>query len=245
MSDSTVFTPGTRPAGSPQTILVQTQASSVWRSWWTRLLLTGLVLSIIANIGLYSLYHQYFSSSDPPHERFHSGSATATDKIAIIKMEATIMPPFTERIIKQIDHVRDDKNVKAVLLLIDSPGGLVTDSHEIYHHLQKLQKVKPVDVQMTRMAASGGYYIAMGAGPNAKIFAEPTTWTGSIGVILPRYDFSKLAEKYGVGSDPIKTGPFKDTLNPLRPMTDEERKLCEKIIDQSFQKFIMVIDELR
>ena len=105
----------------------------------------------------------------------------------------------------------------AHLLVIDSPGGLVTDSHQIYHRLQKLQKEKPVNVQMKRMAASGGYYIAMGAGPKAKIFAEPTTWTGSIGVILPRYDFSKIAEQYGVASDPIKTGPYKDSLNPLRP----------------------------
>ena len=210
-----------------------------------KLLLVALGLSVMANFGLYSIYRQYFSSTDPPHERFHSGSSTATQKIAILKMEATIMPPYTERLIHQIDHAASDKTVKGVLLVIDSPGGLVTDSHQIYHRLQKLQKEKPVYVQMKRMAASGGYYIAMGAGPKAKIFAEPTTWTGSIGVILPRYDLSKLAENYGVASDPIKTGPFKDTLNPLRAMTEDERKLWAGIIDQSFQKFITVIDENR
>ena len=98
---------------------------------------------------------------------------------------------------------------------------------------------------MKRMAASGGYYIAMGAGPEAKIFAEPTTWTGSIGVILPRYDFSKISEKYGVASDPLTKGIHKDTLNPFKPMTDDDRKLWDNILDQSYQKFITVIDENR
>lgn len=244
MSDTTVFTPGTK-GNPPQTILVQTQAPSFWRGWIIKLLLLALVVSLLVNFGLYSAYRQYFSNTEPPNERFHSGSETATEKIAILKMEATIMPPFTERLIKQIEHATKDAKVKGALLVIDSPGGLVTDSHQIYHRLQKLRAVKPVYVQMKRMAASGGYYIAMGAGPEGKIFAEPTTWTGSIGVILPRYDFSKIADKYGIASDPLKTGPFKDSLNPFRPMEDSERKLWNGIIDQSFQKFITVIDENR
>ena len=245
MTDTTAFTPGPRGASGPQTILVQTQVPSPWRGWIIKILMAALVLSILANIGLFSAYRQYFSNVDPPHERFHSGSVTATEKIAILKMEATIMPPYTERLIHQIDHAAKDKDVKGVLLVVDSPGGLVADSHQIYHRLQKLRVDKPVYVQMKRIAASGGYYIAMGAGPDALIFAEPTTWTGSIGVILPRYDFSKLADTYGVVSDPLKTGPFKDALNPFRPMTEAERTLWENIIDQSFQKFITVIDDNR
>lgn len=244
MNDTTIVTPAAK-GGQPQTILVQTQAPSVWRGWLIKILLAALILSLLANFGLYSAYRQYFSNVDPPRERFHSGSETATEKIALLKMEATIMPPFTERLIEQIEHVTKDDKVKAALLVIDSPGGLVADSHQIYHRLQKLRQVKPVYVQMKRMAASGGYYIAMGAGPEAKIFAEPTTWTGSIGVILPHYDFSKIAEKYGVSSDPLKTGPFKDSLNPFKPMEEPERKLWSDIIDQSFQKFITVIDENR
>ena len=246
MSDSTTFTPGSRGGGSPQTIArSEIPVPVFWRGWFNRLLLLALGASIMANVGLYSAYRQYFSLSDPPHERFQSGSATATEKIAILKAESTIMPPFTERLIHQIERAKEDKDVKGVLLVIDSPGGLVTDSHEIYHQLQKLQKEKPVYVQMKRMAASGGYYIAMGAGPTAKIFAEPTTWTGSIGVILPRYDLSKLAQTYGVASDPLKTGKFKDALNPLRPLSDDERNLWQGIINQSFEKFISVIDDNR
>lgn len=251
MADSRIFTPSQAAAPQPvsesspaatQTIVVQA-APSFWGSWRVRLILLLLGLSVMFNMGLYSAYREYFANTEPPLERFHSGDETATDKIAILKVDGTIMPPFTERLLDQIKRVDEDDDVKGMLLVVDSPGGLVADSHEIYHRLKKLKK--PMFVQMKRMAASGGYYISMGAGPQARIFAEPTTWTGSIGVIIPRYDLSKLAEKFGVGSDPLKTGEFKDALNPLRPMTDNERKLWENILDQSFQKFISVIDENR
>lgn len=249
MTDSKVFTPATSPTGGTtpgQTIVIQS-TTSIWRSWITRLLLAALGMSVLFNVSLFGAYREYFASTEPPNERFVSGDASASDKIALLTVDGTIMPPFTERLLEQIEHVGKDAAVKGVLLVIDSPGGLVADSHEIYHRLRQLeeQQKKPIYVQMKRIAASGGYYIAMGAGPHAKIFAEPTTWTGSIGVIIPRYDFSKLADKYGIASDPLKTGEFKDALNPLRPMTDNERKLWENIIDQSFQKFIKVIDDNR
>ncbi|MCA9112682.1 MAG: S49 family peptidase, partial [Planctomycetaceae bacterium] len=98
-----------------------------------------------------------------------------------------------------------------------------------------------IDVSMARIAASGGYYIAMGAGPEGRIYAEPTTWTGSIGVILNRFDVSELAEKVGVKSEPLVTGKFKDTLNPFRDLTEDERELWATIIDDSFARFKQVI----
>ena len=255
MADSRIFTPsqasvsttsGTDGSASApvQTIVLQS-APGFWRSWLVRGLLAALAFSVMCNFSLYSAYREYFASAEPPHERFHVGDETAADKIALLAVDGTIMPPFTERLLKQIERAGKDDSVKGVLLVVDSPGGLVADSHEIYHRLKQLSANKPMFVQMKRMAASGGYYIAMGAGPQGRIFAEPTTWTGSIGVIIPRYDLSKLAEKLGVGSDPLKTGEFKDALNPLRPMTDSERKLWENILDQAFQKFIGVIDENR
>ena len=253
MADSKIFTPsqasiptmnGEQVTAPQQTIILQS-APSFWRSWSTRLLLAALGFSVMFNFGLFSAYREYFANTEPPLERFHSGSETSADKIALLQVNGTIMPPFTERLLKQIERVGKDDNVKGVLLVVDSPGGLVADSHEIYHRLKQVSAKKPIFVQMKRMAASGGYYISMGAGPQGRIFAEPTTWTGSIGVIIPRYDFSKLAEKYGVGSDPLKTGEFKDALNPFRPLSDNERKLWENILDQSFQKFIGVIDENR
>jgi len=174
-----------------------------------------------------------------------SGSRTSEDKIALLEVEGTIMPPFTERWLQTIKAIADDKAVKGVVLRIDSPGGLVADSHQIYHRLKELSEKKPVYVAMQRMAASGGYYIAMGAGTQGKIYAEPTTWTGSIGVIIPRYDVSKLAEKWEIKVEPLTTGPFKDALSPFRELTEPERAVWKEIIDDAFQRFVTVIDENR
>ena len=244
MSDTRVFTPSQSPGGAPQTVVVQ-PAPRLMRSWAIRLLVVVLGFSLLFNVSLFSAYREYFASTEPPQERFHSGESAASDKIAVLTVDGTIMPPFTERLLKQIEHVGKDDKVKGVLLVVDSPGGLVADSHQIYHRLKELIVKKPVFVQMKRIAASGGYYIAMGAGPEGRIFAEPTTWTGSIGVIIPHYDVSKLADKLGVVSSPLKTGEFKDALSPFRELTDNEKKLWERILDQSYQKFISIIDENR
>ncbi|RPI83180.1 MAG: signal peptide peptidase SppA, partial [Planctomycetaceae bacterium] len=151
-------------------------------------------------------------------------------------------PPFSGRVLEAIKKAKDDDRVKGVLLAVDSPGGLVTDSHHIYHRLRELSVLKPVVVSMGSMAASGGYYVSMGAGPETKIFAEPTTWTGSIGVIIPHYEVAGLAEKLGVEAAPLKTGEFKDALSPFRAMTERDREVWNAILDQSFQQFIDVID---
>lgn len=225
-------------------VVVQTQSSG-WRAWALRLVMFALGISVLMNVGMFAAYRDYFAKTEPPQERYHSGETDAADKIAVLTMSGTIMPPFTERLIDQIKAAEKADAVKGVLLVIDSPGGLVADSHEIYHRLKKLSDKKPVFVQMKRIAASGGYYISMGIGTKGKIFAEPTTWTGSIGVIIPRYDFSKLAEKFGVGSEPLKTGEFKDSLSPFRPLSDNDRKLWENIMGQAFDQFREVIDTNR
>lgn len=239
--------PENEPGGRPPapTVVVQTQPQSTWQSWMARLLMIALGISVMANIGMFASFQEYFAKDEPPQEAFHSGDKLARNKIAVLTMSGTIMPPYTERLIQQIKAAEKADEVKGILLVVDSPGGLVADSHEIYYRLKKLSDKKPVYVQMKRMAASGGYYISMGAGPNAKIYAEPTTWTGSIGVIIPRYDVTKLAEKFGVDSAPIKTGEFKDALSPFRPLSDNERKVWENIIGQAFEQFREVIDSNR
>jgi protease-4 len=213
--------------------------------WIVRLLLIGLILSIVWNFVLYSSYEQYFAASAGPRETYHSGDRLSTNKIALLEMRGTIMPPFTERLRKAIKEAREDDGVKGVVLVIDSPGGLVADSHQIYHDLKQLREQKPVYVAMQRLAASGGYYIGMGAGPEGRIFAEPTTWTGSIGVIIPRFDLTELAQQAGVESDPLKTGELKDALNPFREMTPREREVWTAIMNDSFERFLQVIDENR
>ena len=226
-------------------IVIQQTAPKNRRSWLVRGVLAVLMVSLFFNLALLSAYREYFTDVTPPTERFHSGQETAEAKIAVIDVVGTIMPPFTDRIIRAIKRAREDEKVKGVVLTVDSPGGFVADSHQIYHELTQLREEKPIYVAMKRMAASGGYYVAMGAGPDGRIFAEPTTWTGSIGVIIPRYDLRKLAEKFGVESAPLKTGAFKDSLSPFRELTAEEKKVWDRILDDSFQRFLNVIADNR
>lgn len=241
---------GNIPGGvSPHqpTIVIQQQreAPSLFarlRSW---LLYTILMISLLFNIQMVGQHEAYLGANDSPTEKYQSGDKDAKDRIAIINVTGTIMPPLTARVKKDIKKAREDKQVKAVILQVNSPGGLVSDSHEIYHELQKLAKDKPIVCSMQGLAASGGLYIAMGVGKTGKIIAEPTTWTGSIGVIIPRYEASALAEKVGIKATPLKTGPYKDALSPFRPMTEDEEKVWRNILNQAFDKFLDVIDENR
>lgn len=227
------------PEGTQRVIIEQPGPK---RRWLFRLIVLALLASLGYNAWLYWQNRSYFGDTTPPTERFHSGEIDTPDRIALLRISGTITPPFTGRLLKQIEKAHEDDNVKGAILVVDSPGGLVADSHQIYHELQKLSADKPVFVSMKRIAASGGYYIAMGAGPNAKLFCEPTTWTGSIGVIIPRYNVAQISKTYGVAFEPLKTGEFKDSLSPFRDMTDSEKQLWDAIIQDAFERFLTVID---
>ena len=247
MPPSETMKPGdVRPIkGTDVTIRVDSGGSG-FRSFGRRLLIGFLLASIMLNLLLLlSVGMQAAGDVSSMPSRFHSGDKAASDQLAIINISGTIMPPFTERWRKQIAAAIEDDQVKGVLLVVDSPGGLVADSHQIYHDLQKLKQKKPIYVSMKRLAASGGYYVAMGGGIDSKIFVEPTTWTGSIGVIIPRYNASELAERVGVKVEPLTTGPLKDTLSPFRNLTDQERDVWKAIMDDSFDRFVNVIHENR
>jgi len=214
-------------------------------TWKWRLLMFVLFISIMVNLQLVTLTSTLGSQSSSVQESHHSGNKDADAKIVRIEVTGTIMAPFTEKTIEFIQEATKDDDVKGVLLVVDSPGGLVTDSHQIYHELKKLSEKKPVYVAMKDMAASGGYYISMGIGTKGKIYAEPTTWTGSIGVILPRYNATEMAQKLGVVPDPIRTGPLKGSLSPFREMTEQEMTVWTEIIDDSFDRFLSIIADNR
>lgn len=240
------FLTSLRPGGpaSPLHVVVQHRRGWVSRLWYW-LIFLALVASVAVNLWTYRNRRIYFAGVQGPDERFHSGNTQSRDKLAIIRVSGTISPPFTSQVLSEIKRAREDDRVRGVLLAINSPGGLVADSHQIHHRLRELSVEKPVVVSFGSLAASGGYYIAMGAGPETRIFAEPTTWTGSIGVIIPHYEVTGLADKLGVEAAPLKTGEFKDALSPFRPMTDRDREVWGNILDQAFTQFIEVIDQGR
>lgn len=224
----------------PSTIVVKLDYSARWSHRMQRLLTWLLIPSVVLNVWLLTNPLAYSRPEIP--EQFVDGQRGAAQRIAIISVEGMISPPFTERWIRQLQQATKDDSVKGVVLAIDSPGGFVADSHQLHREIQKLSAKKPVYVSMKRLAASGGYYIAVAPGNKSRIFAEPTTWTGSIGVIIARYNATELAQKIGVTVEPLVTGPLKDTLNPFRDMTPEEKQVWDAILKDSFDRFVSVIE---
>lgn len=145
---------------------------------------------------------------------------------------------------EQLENVKEDPTVKAVVLTVNSPGGGVVESAEIYDKITEIQEEteKPFYVSMGATAASGGYYIAA---PAEKIFVNEETLTGSIGVIMQSVNYGELAERYGVDFVTIKSGPYKDIMSPTREMTDEERTILQEMLNDSYESFVDVIEEGR
>jgi protease-4 len=176
-------------------------------------------------------------------DQFGRGS----EKVAIISVEGVILEGdgFARR---QIDQAKRDDNVKAIVLRVNSPGGTISGSDYIYHELMKLREEthKPIIVSMGALAASGGYYVSMAVGdtPNT-IYAEPSTWTGSIGVIMPHYDLSKLLGDIGIAEDPIVSHRLKGMGSFAKPMTEEERKIFQDLINDGFARFKTIVQSGR
>ncbi|MBR0238393.1 MAG: signal peptide peptidase SppA [Thermoguttaceae bacterium] len=194
-----------------------------------------LMFSLTCNLAVFT--DLVSDSNDSIHEKFYSGDKTGSDKIAIIIITGTI--DEGEDYKDYIDKAMKDDDVKGVILRVDSPGGTVTGSDYILNRLNQLRKKKPIVVSMGSMACSGGYYVSMCVG-NEKdsIFIEPTGWTGSIGVIISRYDASELFnKKLGVFEDPITSGRNKAMGSPLRPLNEEQRKIFQDLVDDSFIRF--------
>jgi protease IV len=245
---ASVLRPGdsmTVPPAAQQSLVIRVEAPSGLssRRWIHRVTLLLLLTSILLNVWFILDPLGYVRPAI--HEQHVAGFEGASQRIAVINFEGTISPPFTERWIRQLQQAADDDTVRGVVLGIDSPGGFVADSHQIYREIRKLVEKKPVYVAMKRLAASGGYYIAMGIGEQGRIYAEPTTWTGSIGVIIPRYNIRELAQNFGVRMEPLVTGPLKDTLSPFRDMTDHEKVVWDAIIQDAFDRFVSVVDDGR
>jgi len=157
-------------------------------------------------------------------------------RIAIVKITGVIKS--SEPYVKLLDRLEKDRSVKAVVLRVDSPGGVVGACQEIHDKVEELTKFKPVVVSMGSVAASGGLYISV---PATKIVANPGTITGSIGVILQGYNFKDLADKIGIKVVTVKSGKFKDLLNPFRKPTKGELKVLQELINDSYNQFVLAV----
>ncbi|MBF0481813.1 MAG: signal peptide peptidase SppA [Desulfovibrionaceae bacterium] len=154
-------------------------------------------------------------------------------KLGLVRIEGTIVDP--EKIDDWIKELREDDDVKGVVVRINSPGGVVGPSQEIYEAVKRLAGKKPVVASMGAVAASGGYYVAC---PATEIIANPGTLTGSIGVKAELVNAQNLLDKVGVTFFSVTSGKLKDAGCPFRPMTDEEKAYFESMVQDLKRQFV-------
>lgn len=162
-------------------------------------------------------------------------------QIARIEITGAIASDTRKRVLKALETVKE-KQFPALLLRIDSPGGTVGDSQEIYYALKSLQEKVKIVASFGNISASGGVYIGMGA---EHIVANPGTITGSIGVILRGNNLERLLDKIGVSFKVVKSGPYKDILSFDRELTEEEEIILQDLIDTSYQQFVETVAQGR
>ena len=162
-------------------------------------------------------------------------------QIARIEITGAIAGETRKRVLEALKTV-EERKFPALLLRIDSPGGTVGDSQEIYSALKRLREKVKIVASFGNISASGGVYIGMGA---EHIVANPGTITGSIGVIIRGNNIERLLEKVGVSFEVIKSGPYKDILAFDRGLTDPEQQILQDLIDTSYQQFVETVAEAR
>ena len=217
------------------------------------LVLVALVGSLLANVLFGYLLVQDIGDAldvEPAtvREKFVLGDRDATDKVAVVRIEGVISEYTTAYPIKQMEKAAKDRHVKAVVLRVDSPGGTVTASEELYQCLVNLRDntgrrfpgsgPKPLAVSMGGVAASGGYYVAMAGRP---VSAERTTITGSIGVFAALPNVHDLAERNGVRVELIKAGDVKGSGSFFHKMLPEERQTWQDTVDGAYDTFLGVV----
>jgi protease IV len=157
----------------------------------------------------------------------------AGERVGIVEISGMILD--AKNINEHLKRFRENDDIKAIVVRIDSPGGAVGPSQEIFREIRKTIAVKPVVASMGAIAASGGYYIA--AGTNG-IMANPGTITGSIGVIMQFADFREILEKIGIRSDIIKSGEYKDMGSPFRSLSEKEENRLQQFVDGVHRQFV-------
>jgi len=191
----------------------------------TCILIAVFFLFLIVLSGLFTFFQQKISFGG---------------KVALVRIEGPIIE--AKSIIDEMDGYIKDNSIKALVLRVNSPGGGVVPSQEIYNEVKRLAAQKKVVVSMGSLAASGGYYISA---PANKIVANPGTITGSIGVIMEVPNVKALMDKIGVKTEVIKSGKHKDLASPFRGIGKEEREILQGVMDDVHAQFIAAVSEGR
>jgi protease-4 len=170
-------------------------------------------------------------------------SGERSQTVAVIPVRGMILDSTAERFAKLLGEAENDSNVKAVVIAVDTPGGSVSASDEIYHRMEEFKHTHPgtpLVVAMGGLATSGGYYVACEAD---YIFAQPTTWTGNIGVLMPQFNLTEMATKLGLKETTI-TAPrvgFKNAGSMFEPTTPKDEAYFQGLVDGAYQRFMQVI----
>lgn len=193
----------------------------------------GLLLLAAAGIFIFFIASIFFGRTDN-----NDGFELSTGRrVGLIEVKGVILD--SETTVKNLERYGSRQDIAAIILRIDSPGGGVAASQEIYEAVKRVREGgKFVIASMASVAASGGYYIACGADT---IMANPGTTTGSIGVIAEMLNATELMQKIGVRFEVIKSGKFKDTGSPFRPMNEEDRLQLQSYVDNAYQQFVNVV----
>lgn len=216
------------------------------KRWFALVVFLVLLVSLMANPpSLFSL----FAMEKGWEETVYKDGGI--DNLALIDIDGVIIAQEEdsysstleydhEILLDQLDAAFSDEHIKGVIIRVNSPGGGVADCDEIFQKIRQLKNEyeKPVVTYMSDVAASGAYLISTAADT---IYANRHTLTGSIGVILSTYNVYELAEKWGIRDETFKSGPYKDILNPLREVSESERRIMQEIIDESY---LFLIDSI-
>jgi protease-4 len=212
------------------------------RTFFTVILVLGLVCSLFLNLALMGS-----SASSRGAQQTVLQAGDSTQVIAVIPVSGMIQDQSADRFVKYFDQIDKDSNVKAVVIAVDTPGGSVSASDVMYHRIERYKtdhSQTPVVVSMGGLATSGGYYLSAQAD---YIIAEPTTLTGNIGVLLPMYNASDLASKWGIKETTITAPPngYKNAGSPLAPVTEADKAYLQGLVDVAYKRFVKIVKDGR
>jgi protease-4 len=217
--------------------------TSGWRVFWAII----LGLSVLANVALFILLIGVIAAFAMGEERLLNEEVIqegpGANKIAVVRLEGVIDDEQARDVVDQLKRAREDDSVKGIILRVNSPGGTISGSDQIYHEIRYKTDV-PVVAFMQGVAASGGYYASVAC---EKIIAEPTVITGSVGVIGGYLVLKDLLEdKLGIQPVIVKSGKKKDWPSSFRTPSDEEIEyLHEKLITPAYERFVQIVAEGR